>query len=162
MHVLGVRSEEDGTQRLAKIPEPVQRGARSIGRSVAPQPTQELSLVGFQGEMTASCFFGTFAWAPFWRSHLQSAAYRDHHSISNANRACFQAIMYGYAGMRHGNPALTVEGHRLYGRTLRTSQSLLVMPRPAKPILASLAITTVLMGMYEVKATSCAKIRLVD
>jgi hypothetical protein len=98
----------------------------------------------FRQQTSSSYFFATFNWAPFWRPLLLSATNGDFPEI---NRVCFQAISHGYMGLGLGDGALQAKGAQLYGEVLSEVQSLLLLP--AKPGLAKLGFTMVMMGMYE-------------
>jgi hypothetical protein len=136
MQVLGVHSDNDGSHRLVRVP-----------TSLAPVPprTIELHLSHPRGDTSPAYFFSTFNWAPFWRPLLLSATTGDFPDI---NKVCFQAITHGYMGRSFRDRTLETMGTRLYGKVLSEVRSLLM--QQAKPQLARLVLTMIMMGMYEV------------
>lgn len=115
---------------------------------LAPALHLETPLNTYREDMSASYFFGTFNWAPFWRPLLLSATNDDFHGI---NKVCFKAISCGYMGVGLGDSALQAKGRQLYGQVLGDLRSLLI--QPAKHQLAKLGFTLILMGMYEVSGS---------
>jgi hypothetical protein len=136
MQVLGVHSEDDGTHRLVKV---------STSLAHVPPPRIELRLSYSREASSPAYFFTTFNWAPFWRPFLLYATTGDFPDI---NKICFQAITHGYMGRKLEDGALQAKGSQLYGRVLSEVRSLLM--QQAKPQLARLALTMIMMGIYEV------------
>ena len=147
MKVLGVQSEHDGTQRLVKIsaPEPSTNLAR-LPQPRAPDPL-ELRLLHDHQRTASPYFFAKYGWAPLWRPLILSVTTSG---FPEVNKRCFYAISYAYTGIGRGDSAMKARGGRLYGQVLREVQSLL--QQPAKPRLAELCSTMILMGMYEVSS----------
>ena len=58
---MGIQWAHDGAQRMVPV------------KVVPTKPASGLPLTSFRDDMAAAYFFQTFSWAPFWRSHLQSA-----------------------------------------------------------------------------------------
>jgi len=142
---MGIRWERDGTQRMAPV------------TALTTKPSPGPPLTAFRDDMAAACFFQTFAWAPFWRSHLRSAISSTPASsvpqIRSLNKSCFQAITYTHMGLQHGDAALQIEGRQIYSRSLAAMQTTLANPYP-KTQLAWLGETIIIMGMYEVRFLS--------
>ncbi|KAK3309468.1 uncharacterized protein B0T15DRAFT_3859 [Chaetomium strumarium] len=138
VHAFGVQSETDGTQRLVSIQRP------SSLAKLASRPPLELDFRVFEEEISASHFFNTFNWAPFWRPAMLAATNDEFPAI---NKLCFRAISYGYMGLGRRDQALQAKGRQLYGQVLTEFQSLLRQPPKAE--LAKLGFTIVLMGIYE-------------
>ena len=132
MQVLGVHAESNGTQRLVRVTEP---SNPALGTRVLPS----------REEAASSYFFNTFHWAPFWRPLLLSATKGNFPEI---NKVCLQALTCGYMGLSLGDEALVAKGRQLYGRVLSGLQFLL--SQQAKPELAKLGFSMIIMGMYEV------------
>ncbi|KAK3298761.1 uncharacterized protein B0H64DRAFT_386095 [Chaetomium fimeti] len=143
MKVLGVHSEHDGTQRMVQVtsPEPTTTLARLPH---VPSPTADLRLLRNEQQTSPPYFFAKYGWAPLWRPLILSVTTSGFPEI---NRVCFYAISYGYTGLGRGDSALKARGGQLYGHVLREVHSLLL--QPAKPQLAELCSTLILMAMYE-------------
>lgn len=63
------------------------------------------------------------------------------------NAVSFDALMYSYMGLGHGDLPLREKGGQLYSSALVYVQGLLI--GDDKPMLARLALTVVVMSMYE-------------
>jgi hypothetical protein len=100
-------------------------------------------------EISSSHFFNTFNWAPFWRPAMLAAANDEFPAI---NKLCFRAISYGYMGLRRRDQMLQAKARQLYGQVLAEFQSLLT--QPAKPELAKLGFSILLMAIYEVSRST--------
>lgn len=138
--MLGVQAEDDGTQRLVRV-SPARAGPNEVAR--VPRPETRLPML--RDEAAPSFFFETFHWAPFWRPLILSATKDNFPAI---NKVCFRALASGYSALGLGDETQLVKARRLYGQVLVEVQSLLM--QPAKPELAKLGFTMVVMGMYEV------------
>ena len=140
MQVLGVHAENNGTQRMVRV-------------TSSPSPALSTPVLASREEAAASYFFSTFHWAPFWRPLLLSATKPGFPEI---NKVCFQALSCGYMGLSLGDEALQVKGRQLYGRALSGLRFLLA--QPAKPELAKLGFSMIIMGMYEVSLSGYCRI----
>ncbi|KAH6854712.1 hypothetical protein B0I37DRAFT_362857 [Chaetomium sp. MPI-CAGE-AT-0009] len=143
VNILGLHSEKDGTQRLVKIPTSEATTSLARPRHV-PSPQLELRLRHDQQQTSSPYFFTKYGWAPLWRPLILSLTTDGFPEI---NKVCFYAISYGYMGFGRGDTALRAKGTQLYGQVLRQVQTLLL--QPAKPRLAALCSTLILMNMYE-------------
>ncbi|KAK1749786.1 hypothetical protein QBC47DRAFT_395305 [Echria macrotheca] len=140
MHIMGI---EDGRLATVRTPASTPRSAsRLIRVSIAVPP--DLGISAFRDDMAATFFFSTYAWAPFWRRTLTWAV---RGGMPAMNQLCYQAIMYGYMGMKRGDVVLLERGTQLYGQVLRQVWSLLGVS--TKQDLAQLVITMIMMGFYE-------------
>jgi hypothetical protein len=144
MHNLSTRTETDGVPRITVIPT----------QSKDQQPVQlqvatplEFSLDALPEDTASLYFFNTFAWAPFWRSFLLSRSSSDPGDPLALDRACFDALVYGYTGLGLGHASLQHRGRHLYTGVLGQMQKLL--NDAEKPELAKLIRAVVIMAMYE-------------
>lgn len=155
MQILGIQSSDNGTKRLTRISTSTGRRGPSVSAHVPISIPPELNLGAFQHEILSSYFFETYGWAPFWQHTMLAAATDDAPDI---NKACVQAIVYGYAGMKHGDAALCNRAGRLYGQVLHKVRSLI--GASDKSELARLTVTMMLLDMYEVgpHSHSCPRI----
>jgi hypothetical protein len=144
MKVLGIHAENDGTQRLVKISAPEPSPSRARLPQV-PSPELELRLHHDHQQTTSPYFFSKYTWAALWRPVILSVTTSGFPEI---NQVCFHAITHAYTGVSRRDGALTARGGALYGQVLREVQSLL--HEAAKPRLAELCSTLILMDMYEV------------
>ncbi|KAK4101132.1 hypothetical protein N658DRAFT_496834 [Parathielavia hyrcaniae] len=138
MEVYGVHTGNNGARQLVRIP------TASSKPPSAPTPELRLNHVREELEAAPAYFFATWNWAPFFRPLLLSAASDEFPEI---NKICFRAISQGYAGRSVGDGALQNKGRLLYGRVLSEVQ--LLLQEPAKPRLARLGFTMIMMEVYE-------------
>ncbi|KAK5656636.1 hypothetical protein OQA88_4616 [Cercophora sp. LCS_1] len=141
---MGIQPGDNGTKRLTRISTSAGRLGPSASVRVPISIPPELDLGAFQHEIASAYFFETYGWAPFWQHTMLAAATDDAPAV---NKACLQAIVYGYAGMKRGDTALCDRAGRLYGQVLHEVKSLI--GASDKSELARLTVTLMLLDMYE-------------
>ncbi|KAK0611892.1 hypothetical protein B0T14DRAFT_441180 [Immersiella caudata] len=146
MHILSTRPEKDGVPRMVVIAAQ-SKGQQTVQLQVlAPSEPSHTALTE---DTAALYFFNAFVWAPFWRSFLLSASSPENAASKSLapDRACFDALVYGYTGLGLGHASLQDRARQLYTGVLGQMQKLL---RDAgKPELAKLIRAVVIMAMYE-------------